>query len=71
MSSIEERLSRLEEAILAVADLRDPAQLEFPVTSSDPRARKINEAEHRLAELADKIRADRNKQAPGHSTTEK
>jgi hypothetical protein len=55
MDTIEERIARLEEAILMLAILRDPAQLEYPILSNDRRAREMNRAEKRLAEIAAQI----------------
>ena len=56
MSDHESRLRRIEEAIIAIAELRDPAQRDFPVVGSDPRSRARNAAEHSLARIADELR---------------
>ena len=53
------RLKRLEDAVLALADLRDPSQREFPIVSGDYRARTQNAAERQLWEIAQAIRAER------------
>lgn len=58
METNEVRIARLEEAILLLAILRDPAQLESPIVSNDPRAREMNRAEKRLAEIAAEIRGN-------------
>lgn len=58
METNEVRIARLEEAILLLATLRDPANLEFPLVSNDPRAREMDRAERRLAAIAAEIRAN-------------
>lgn len=47
---------RLERAVLLLAELRDPAATQFPLISSDPRARRRNKAEHELQALAREIK---------------
>lgn len=55
----EERLARLEDAVLQIAELRDPSRLAGPIIGSDRRARALNAAEQRLAEIASSIQRDR------------
>lgn len=59
MDSIEVRLARLEDAVIQIATLQDPAMLEFPRVGSGPRIRALNEAERRLADLAAEMAANR------------
>lgn len=58
MTDLEIRVSYIEDAIVAIASLRDPAQRAYPVPGRDQRARDMNAAEHRLAELAAEIRSE-------------
>jgi hypothetical protein len=59
MASVDDRLTRLEEAILAVANLRDPAHREYPISGGDERSRVLDEAENALWFIAQEIRAER------------
>jgi hypothetical protein len=55
MTSPDDRLDRLERAVLLMAELRDPALAQFPLISSDPRTRRMNEAEQEFQTLAREI----------------
>lgn len=59
MRPSEERLSRLEDAILLLADLRDPAARQLPVVGIGPRPKLVNRAEEALWRIAVEIRAER------------
>lgn len=59
MTSPNDRLDRLERAVLLLAELRDPAATQFPLISSDPQARRRNKAEHELQALAREIESSR------------
>ena len=58
MDTLEQRLDRVEAAILALADLRDPANHQFPLGGGE-RSRVMNNAEQTLARLANEIRQRR------------
>lgn len=64
-TSFEDRLTRLEDAILALADARDPAARQFPVVGSGDRSRVLNDAEERLWRVAQEIKADRHSSGLG------
>ena len=55
--NLEKRLMRVEDAVVALAKLIDPANLEFPIVGSDARTRQKNEAERTLHRLAQEIEA--------------
>ena len=59
MTTIEERLTRLEDAVLQIAALQDPAMLAFPRHGNDARTRAMNAAERRLADIATAIQEER------------
>lgn len=59
MTSIDDRLSRLEDAILQVAAIQDPAMLAFPRQGNDARTLAMNDAERQLAAIAAAIRHER------------
>jgi len=59
MDNVEVRIARLESAVLAIADLQDPATLTFPVIGGDSRTKRKNEASVELDRLAGEIRSAR------------
>lgn len=52
MATIEDRVSRLEDAIVQIAALQDPAMLAYPRQGNDPRTRAVKAAARRLADIA-------------------
>jgi hypothetical protein len=61
MENVDERIGRLESAVLAIADMQDPAKLQFPVIGKDPRTKRMNAAYVVLDRLAGEIRSARSK----------
>jgi tetrahydromethanopterin S-methyltransferase subunit B len=56
--TLDERVDRLEQVVLALADARDPAERNLPLFGTDPLTRARNEAEESFRRLADEIRAE-------------
>lgn len=58
-TSLDQRISLLEEAVLHIADMQDPVGAAFPIVGNDERSRKLNAAARRLQEVASLIRGSR------------
>ena len=58
MSGIEERIKRLEDAVIAIASMTDPAELAAPITDSGHWTQARNRAARDLAALVTEISSD-------------